>query len=76
MPILPLVRDSWLNLVLAFNEMMPLLFRGAAFRQLDTLAISGGACKLRRVFTLKDVMTSGMEEVRGGREGDLGFQLR
>ena len=56
------MRESWLNLVLSLNEMTPLLFRGAAYRQLDTLAISGGTCKIRRVFTLKEVCPSSIEE--------------
>ena len=37
---------------------MPLLFRGTSYRQLDTLSISGGGCKIRRVFTLKDISAS------------------
>ncbi|GAX76862.1 hypothetical protein CEUSTIGMA_g4308.t1 [Chlamydomonas eustigma] len=59
-PILPVVRDGWLNLVLALSEMTPLLFRSSTFRQIDSLIISG-ACKLRRVFTLKDLATVGEE---------------
>ena len=41
--------------MLALGEMVPVLFRGTTFRQLDAVAISGGGCKLRKVFTLKEV---------------------
>ena len=66
------MRDGWLNLVLALGEMVPLLFRGCTFRQLDTLAVSSsGACKLRRVFTLKDVSSAAIDErVREEKGGE------
>ncbi len=49
-----MVRDGWLNLVLALSELVPLLFKGSSFRHLDSVVV-GGACKLRRVFTLREV---------------------
>lgn len=56
-PFTPVARDAWLNLVLALGELCPCMFRGIGFRSLDTLTI-GGSCRVRRVFTLRDVAAS------------------
>lgn len=63
---------GWYTLLALLPDLLALAFPAASFKSLDTVSVSlSGACRLRRVFTLRDDPRIAGAEVRsrGGKRG-------
>jgi hypothetical protein len=52
-PLMSVLRGTWLNLSLPLAELTQMMFNGAVHRSIETVSISGTA-RIRRIATMRD----------------------